>query len=322
MNECDLIKQIHESEEEEFFGENEWNLYPDNVFASMAGDELWKINDPNHQEDNPDGFRIKHGEDKHKETKDKHQEVIRNLGGSTSDSFKKENTSSIIRKPKRKNINKEEGKDQKSRTRIKKEEEKKKYEKKQLRKNPKLMSKKRKCSKKRPASSKMKKVDSDKSECFYKTLGEPKRKDIQQKTPLRFLRRYFRDLFKQNNPKIVRKRYVHSRTRFIFARVKILLKDVCGIQDTDDQLVYFVIGIIDLRKPSKLTCLPETKEAISDFLVCIRRFSQRRFFKAIQSRCLYTLCCWMLGNIEDPRMKTLEELVQSSREIETFGIDF
>ncbi|CAI2363350.1 unnamed protein product [Moneuplotes crassus] len=116
------------------------------------------------------------------------------------------------------------------------------------------------------------------------------REDSLYKSSIRQMRKFYRDLFKDNNRNIVRRRYKNCKTRQIYEKLHSTLeKEVLEGSLTPD-LVYFTMGIIDIRKTSHLPCSQACKLEISLFLELTRRFSKKRLRNALRSENLRTLC--------------------------------
>ncbi|CAI2382405.1 unnamed protein product [Moneuplotes crassus] len=136
---------------------------------------------------------------------------------------------------------------------------------------------------------------------------KPARKDVLQKPLLRMVRRYFRDIFKSQNTKIVRKRYINCRAKEISLCMKHLLSELFPQLEITEDLIYYTMGILNLRTIQRLSCSRSVKDEISDFQLCCKKFSQKRLTKAMQSKSLRVLCGYLVENCEDPKMETLRE---------------
>ena len=79
------------------------------------------------------------------------------------------------------------------------------------------------------------------------------RKDVQLKHAIRGLRKYFRTQFKTHSTGLTRRRYINCKPKEIFSGVKHLLQSVLKIQSFDEDLVFYLMGILNVRPITHLT---------------------------------------------------------------------
>jgi len=142
---------------------------------------------------------------------------------------------------------------------------------------------------------------SKKSDCKPSSIFEPRisakkpqlwkqRSDVRYKSAIRFLRRFYKELFKKENKRIVKKRYINwSMSRIYEAMSKTLAKIIPNIYLSED-LVYFTIGILSIKNDDELICKSEIKQEIMVFLSWVRYFSKKKFnlvFKSKKVRVLW-----------------------------------
>ncbi|CAI2376019.1 unnamed protein product [Moneuplotes crassus] len=142
---------------------------------------------------------------------------------------------------------------------------------------------------------------------------KPVRKDVRLKPLLRMVRKYFRDIFKSQNAKIVRKRYINCRANEISLCMEALLAELFPQLEITEDLIYYTMGILNLRTIQRLSCNQSVKDEISDFQLCCKKFSQKRLTKAMQSKSLKVLCGYLVENCEDPKMDALREELGSEQ---------
>ena len=100
---------------------------------------------------------------------------------------------------------------------------------------------------------------------------------------MRLLKRFYRDTFKAKNKAIVRRRYKNCETEDIKKNMTEVLINTLGKEIVTEDLIYYTIGILNFKKSKDLPCNDEVKKEIEDFLVCVRKFSKRKFIEAFKS---------------------------------------
>ena len=115
------------------------------------------------------------------------------------------------------------------------------------------------------------------------------REDVVLKAAIRSFRKFFRESYKAKFKKLVKKRYVNCKPREIYDSVFSLLQETFGMQNLDEDMVYYLIGILNLRPINHLSCRAIIKKEVTDFLACVRTFSNNRFLRIFDSDCLRVL---------------------------------
>ncbi|CAI2383489.1 unnamed protein product [Moneuplotes crassus] len=116
------------------------------------------------------------------------------------------------------------------------------------------------------------------------------------KSTVRSLRKFFKDLFKKNNQNLIRKRYSNCTVSQLYAGVKKSLALVIPSDSENEDLIYFTMGIIDLKKVSRLPCKPVIKNEIDNFLKTTRVYSRKKLSRALESESFRTLCRCFINN--------------------------
>jgi hypothetical protein len=119
--------------------------------------------------------------------------------------------------------------------------------------------------------------------------GSYQREDIVLKSAIRCFRKFFKNHYKNEFKKLVKKRYVNCKPKEIYDSVFSLIQNTFGMQEIDEDMVYYLIGILNLRPINHLSCRMIIKKEVADFLVCVRRFSISKFLKIFESDCLKIL---------------------------------
>ncbi len=89
--------------------------------------------------------------------------------------------------------------------------------------------------------------------CVKETGADLVREDVIYKASIRMMRKFYRDLFKKENRRIVRKRYVNCRPSQIFQKLKSTLSDKIPEAQLTKEVVYFTMGITNLKKITQLS---------------------------------------------------------------------
>jgi len=110
-----------------------------------------------------------------------------------------------------------------------------------------------------------------------------RRTDVKYKAAIRLVRRYYRNLFKAKNQNIVKKRYANWEVEDLFDHMKRTLQGRIPEELITEDLVYYAIGILNLRKVEDLPCSTKVKEHLQDFLSCVRNFSKIKYVKSFKS---------------------------------------
>jgi translation initiation factor RLI1 len=129
-------------------------------------------------------------------------------------------------------------------------------------------------------------LDSDMS---YSLEKEFHRDDVVLKSAIRSFRKYFRNQYKNKFKKLVKKRYVNCKPKEIYDSVFSLLQNTFEMQNLDEDMVYYLVGILNLRPINHLSCRMIIKKEVTDFLACVRSFSIYKFLKIFESDCLKVL---------------------------------
>ncbi|CAI2385046.1 unnamed protein product [Moneuplotes crassus] len=140
-----------------------------------------------------------------------------------------------------------------------------------------------------------------------RSMKASKRRDVAYKSAIRLLRRFFKNTFKQKNKDIVKRRYYNCTMEYIYARVYDMLEELIPQEDLTKELVYYTIGIIDIRKDSESSYSNAIKRQITALKDCRQQFSRSRFNKAFMSKSLRALARCLVQNHGDPRVSIFKE---------------
>ncbi|CAI2361758.1 unnamed protein product [Moneuplotes crassus] len=141
------------------------------------------------------------------------------------------------------------------------------------------------------------------------THKKRERADAKIKKALRFTKNYIKKLFKSMNPMIAHKRYVNCSAMKIFGRMKLTLSSILSEDLLADDLVYYTIGILGLKKSSHLNCKQKIKREISDFLGTNRTFTYKKLKKTLQSSSFRVLCRYMISQADETIVESLEQVL-------------
>jgi hypothetical protein len=127
------------------------------------------------------------------------------------------------------------------------------------------------------------------------------RKDVHLKHAIRAVRKHFHHQFKTHSAGMTRKRYINWRPREILERVKNLLQNILKISDYDEDLSFYLMGILNVRPITYLVWKKEIKNEVAEFLIWVKAFSKLRFLQIFKSDCLKKLCRHYIQTSEDSK---------------------
>jgi len=62
------------------------------------------------------------------------------------------------------------------------------------------------------------------------------------------------------------------------------LRNKIGMENVTEDLVYYTIGILNIKESNDLPCSDEVKAQIEDFLLCVRKFSKKKYITVFKSQ--------------------------------------
>lgn len=122
-----------------------------------------------------------------------------------------------------------------------------------------------------------------------KSIDLRNRSDVKNKTAIRIVRAYYRNLFKINRKKVMKQRLINTKLSKVFASMKSLLCEIFAEGVVDNDLVYYLIGILTFKPIHILPVSKQVKDEIKDFLSCVRGYSMKKFHQTFKSKSLVTL---------------------------------
>ncbi|CAI2373479.1 unnamed protein product [Moneuplotes crassus] len=142
------------------------------------------------------------------------------------------------------------------------------------------------------------------------TLTAADRVDFKLRNSLRFLRRYFLQLYKQANRRIVQKRYVNCSTRQIVDSVRATLEQSFQNMEVSEDLAKYTAGILSLKSSSSLKCSSQVSQEIRLFLEAVRKFRLKNFKRLMASANLQTLCRHLMASCQDDKIDVLRQALR------------
>ncbi|CAI2375697.1 unnamed protein product [Moneuplotes crassus] len=136
-----------------------------------------------------------------------------------------------------------------------------------------------------------------------------KRFDCKVKSSIRFIKTFIKKLFKSMNCQIVYRRYVNCSVNKIFDTMRLTLQAIVPEELLVDDLVYYTIGILKIKKPSQMNCKQKIKREISEFNETNLRFNYKKLKKIMQSNCLRVLCRSIIPKANKSISGTLEQVL-------------
>ncbi|CAI2382833.1 unnamed protein product [Moneuplotes crassus] len=131
--------------------------------------------------------------------------------------------------------------------------------------------------------------------------------DIEMKRALRLLKKFYKKLFKSDNYKIVQRRYVNCDTYRVSISMKSMLLSIFPQELVTDDLAYYTIGILGIKKPSEFHCREQTRREIKEFRKTINRFTQKQLLIAMQSDSLKVLVRLCISCFDDHSASILQQ---------------
>ncbi|CAI2364947.1 unnamed protein product [Moneuplotes crassus] len=116
------------------------------------------------------------------------------------------------------------------------------------------------------------------------------RADLCLKKTLRDVKKFYVQLFKAQNPEIVKRRYVNCKIEMVFENMQWTLMDLMPSDLITDDLVYYSIGILSIKSLDDLDCSKSVKIEISTYLATIRNFTIKGFNEVMKSTLFRSLC--------------------------------
>ncbi|CAI2385976.1 unnamed protein product [Moneuplotes crassus] len=135
------------------------------------------------------------------------------------------------------------------------------------------------------------------------------RKDVEYKTALRLLKRFFKNSYKSQSRDISDKMHRKLSIEDIYVRMKVLLSSFVPQEFLTEDLIYYTIGITCIKNITNSSCQKTIKNEVAAFQNCVHAFSRKKFKNALASDSLVTLCCYIIQKLEDPRIRVLRDEV-------------
>ena len=139
------------------------------------------------------------------------------------------------------------------------------------------------------------------------------RQDVVNKASLRHLKKYYLNIFKAQNSKIVRTRFCNTKSsEFMMAITKTFKDEFDSIKAPKD-LNYYLMGILKLRDIRRMSCSDETKRNVVDFLDCWRNYSKIKFDRLSRGKNFQVL--WKIYISKNPFSENCELLIQNLEDL-------
>ena len=129
----------------------------------------------------------------------------------------------------------------------------------------------------------------EKIQKFSKVKDFSNRQDVINKAALRKMRKYYSDMFKSANKKLVRLRFCNSKSSEIMRAAKSILKNEFGEEADIDELCYYLIGILKIKSLWRIHWNENIKQEVNQYLDWVRNYSKNKFDKIFKSESLKRL---------------------------------
>ena len=115
------------------------------------------------------------------------------------------------------------------------------------------------------------------------------RQDVVNKAWLRHMRKYYADMFKRENTKIVRKRYCNIKPSEIMRAIKLTFNKELDNENLPSDFYYYIIGILKIKDVFRMNCSNQTKHEVFDFHDWWRNYSKLKYDALFTSKWLNIL---------------------------------
>ena len=91
------------------------------------------------------------------------------------------------------------------------------------------------------------------------------RQDVVNKASLRHMKKYYTNIFKMKNMRLLRTRYCNSKMSCILRAVKKTFKAYFESESLPDYFYYYIIGVLKLKDVSLMNCDNKTIQDVNNF---------------------------------------------------------
>ena len=131
------------------------------------------------------------------------------------------------------------------------------------------------------------------------------------KAALRQMRKFYSNIFKKNNPKIVRRRFCNAKSSEVKRAIKSIVENEFGSVDCFKDLQYYLLGILKIKDILRMNWNNTIKSEVMDFIEWIRDYSSIKFTKLFKSKWLRILCKHFISkNERNDKMKSLIQIIK------------
>ena len=150
-----------------------------------------------------------------------------------------------------------------------------------------------------------------------KKINLSSRQDVVNKSILRQMRKYYLNVFKNTNSKIVRLRFCNVKSSEITRAIKGIISREFESESYPNDLHYYLIGILKIKDVSRMKWDLAIKRDVSDFLNCTREYSNIKFESLFKSIWLRTLFKNFISKIDrNNQIQSLQPIIESNQKIE------
>ena len=150
-------------------------------------------------------------------------------------------------------------------------------------------------------------LSKDSSEKTTPVRDLSKRQDVVNKAWLRHMRKYYTNIFKRENIKILRSRYWNTKTTEIVRNIKRTFKDLFNVDSLPIDFYHYLIGILKLKDISKMKWSHQVIREVADFHDWLRNYSNIKYEDLFKSEWLRIL--WRKFVENDPTNEKYQSLI-------------
>ena len=144
-----------------------------------------------------------------------------------------------------------------------------------------------------------------------KTVDLSMRQDVVNKSSLRKMKKFYQDVFKQHNLKLVRARFCNAKSSEVLRAIKRTSERYFDTKSLPVDFYHYLIGILKARDISWAKCSRQIKMEVFEFLDCSRNYSKMKFETLFKSQWLRILWRRFLSqNIEKEKYQMMQQEIE------------
>ena len=139
------------------------------------------------------------------------------------------------------------------------------------------------------------------------------RQDVVNKASLRYLKKYYLNIFKIRNAKIVRARFCNAKSSEVMHAIKRTFRQEFLNINLPQDFSYYLMGALKLKDISRMSCSEETKSDANAFIDWWRNYSKFKFNRLFKNKSLQVL--WKNFIAKNPSNENCVSLIQNMKDL-------